>query len=96
MQEEITKGAVSLSVEAVGHGIHHQSDDGRYLIMGNGDRVFAIRNEEAQEHAAPEKMTVLVVEPGKEPYLKEIDPASIRCKRRWAATLLPPIPSLTR
>ena len=41
--------------------------------MGNGSRSFAIRNEEAQEHAAPEKMMVLVVEPMKEPYLKEID-----------------------
>ena len=61
-------------MEAAGYGFHHQSDDGKYLIMGNGDRAFAIRNEEAQEHATPEKMTVLVVEPGKEPYLKEIDP----------------------
>ena len=61
-------------MEAAGYGLHHQSDDGKYLIMGNGDRAFAIRNEEAQEHAAPEKMTVLVVEPRKEPYLKEIAP----------------------
>ena len=61
-------------MEAAGYGLHHQSDDGKYLIMGNGARAFAIRNEEAQEHAAPEKMTVLVVEPRKEPYLKEIDP----------------------
>ena len=61
-------------MEAAGYGLHHQSDDGKYLIMGNGSRVFAIRNEEAQEHATPEKMTVLVVEPRKEPYLKEIDP----------------------
>ena len=61
-------------MEAAGYGLHHQSDDGKYLIMGNGARVFAIRNEEALEHAAPEKMTVLVVEPRKEPYLKEIDP----------------------
>ncbi len=61
-------------MEAAGYGLHHQSDDGKYLIMGNGSRAFAIRNEEAQEHATPEKMTVLVVEPRKEPYLKEIDP----------------------
>ena len=59
-------------MEAAGYGLHHQSDDGKYLIMGNGSRSFAIRSEEAQEHAAPEKMTVLVVEPMKEPYLKEI------------------------
>lgn len=61
-------------MEAAGYGLHHQSDDGKYLIMGNGSRAFAIRNEEAQEHTAPEKMTVLVVEPMKEPYVKEIDP----------------------
>ena len=61
-------------MEAAGYGLHHQSDDGKYLVMGNGSRSFAIRNEEAQEHAAPEKMTVLVVEPMKEPYVKEIDP----------------------
>ena len=61
-------------MEAAGYGFHHQSDDGKYLIMGNGARAFAIRNEEAQEHAAPEKMTVLVVEPMKEPYVKEIAP----------------------
>ena len=61
-------------MEAAGYGLHHQSDDGKYLIMGNGSRSFAIRSEEAQEHAAPEKMTVLVVEPMKEPYVKEIAP----------------------
>ena len=60
-------------MEAAGYGFHHQSDDGKYLIMGNGSRAFAIRSKEAQEHTAPEKMTVLVVEPMKEPYVKEID-----------------------
>ena len=61
-------------MEAAGYGFHHQSEDGNYLIMANGSRAFAIRNGEAQEHATPEKMTVLVVEPRKEPYVKEIDP----------------------
>ena len=61
-------------MEAAGYGFHHQSEDGNYLIMGNGSRAFAIRNGEVQEHAAPEKITVLVVEPRKEPYVKEIDP----------------------
>ena len=42
--------------------------------MTRDGAIFAIRNEDAQKRAAPEKMTVLVVEPGKEPYLKEIDP----------------------
>ena len=61
-------------MEAAEYGFHHQSEDGNYLIMGNGSRAFAIRNGEAQEHAATEKMTVLVVESMKEPYVKEIDP----------------------
>ena len=61
-------------MEAAGYGFHHQSEDGKYLVMANGSRAFAIQNSEAQEHAAPEKMTVLVVEPRKEPYVKEIDP----------------------
>ena len=60
-------------MEAAGYGFHHQSEDGKYLIMSNGRRAFAIRNGETQEHAASEKMTVLVVEPRKEPYVKEID-----------------------
>ena len=29
-------------MEAAGHGFHHQSGDGRYLIMANGTRAFAI------------------------------------------------------
>ena len=61
-------------MEAAGYGFHHQSENGNYLIMGNGSRAFAIRNGEAQEHAAPEKMMILVVKPMKEPYVKEIDP----------------------
>ena len=55
-------------MEAAGYGFHHQSDDGKYLIMGNGSRAFAIHNEEAQEYAAPEKMTVLVVGLGEEDF----------------------------
>lgn len=33
-------------IEAAGYGLHHQSDDGKFLIMGNGTRAFAIRNED--------------------------------------------------
>lgn len=29
-------------MDAAGYGFHHQSEDGRYLIMANGTRVFAI------------------------------------------------------
>lgn len=33
-------------MEQAGYGLHHSSDDGAYLIMGNGTRAFAIRNED--------------------------------------------------
>lgn len=29
-------------MEAAGYGLHHQSDDGKYLIMGNSTRAFAV------------------------------------------------------
>ena len=61
-------------MEAAGYGFHHESEDGKYLIMANGSRAFAIPSGAAPEHTAPEKLTVLVVEPMKEPYVKEIDP----------------------
>ncbi|HBF2362405.1 TPA: antirestriction protein ArdA [Clostridioides difficile] len=35
-------------IEAAGYGFHHQSDDGKYLIMGNGTRAFAVAAEQPQ------------------------------------------------
>lgn len=35
-------------IEAAGYGLHHQSDDGKYLIMGNGTRAFAVAAEQPQ------------------------------------------------
>ena len=61
-------------MEAAGYGFHHESEDGKYLIMANDSRAFAIPSGDTPEHTAPEKLTVLVVEPMKEPYVKEIDP----------------------
>lgn len=29
-------------MEALGYGVHHHSDDRRFLIMGNGTRAFAV------------------------------------------------------
>ena len=81
-------------MEAAGYGFHHESEDGKYLIMANGSRAFAIPIGDTPEHTAPEKLTVLVVEPMKKPYVKEIDPGSIRYRRKWAATL--PLLSLLR
>jgi len=37
-------------MEAAGYGFHHGSDDGRYHIMGNGTRAFAIINENARTY----------------------------------------------
>ena len=31
-------------MEAAGYGLHHQSDDGKYLIMGNGTRLLLFRS----------------------------------------------------
>ncbi len=31
-------------MEAAGYGFHHESEDGKYLIMANGSRAFAIPN----------------------------------------------------
>ena len=42
----------SMSVEQMkeaGYGLHHQSDDGKYLIMGNGTRAFAIAAEQPEK-----------------------------------------------
>ena len=36
-------------MEAAGYGIHHNSEDGRYHIMGNGTRAFAVVNAEVRE-----------------------------------------------
>ena len=36
-------------MEAAGYGLHHQSDDGKYLIMGNGTRAFAILAEQPEK-----------------------------------------------
>lgn len=38
------------------------------------DEMLAFAEQAGREHAAPEKLTVLVVEPMKEPYVKEIEP----------------------
>ncbi len=38
-------------MEAAGYGFHHASDDGKYLIMGNGTLAFAIAAEQSREAA---------------------------------------------
>ena len=36
-------------MQAAGYGVHHQSDDGKYLIMGNGTRAFAVAAEQPEK-----------------------------------------------
>ena len=36
-------------IEAAGYGFHHQSNDGKYLIMGNGTRAFAVAAEQPEK-----------------------------------------------
>ena len=36
-------------MEAAGYGVHHISDDGKYLIMGNGTRAFAVVAEQPEK-----------------------------------------------
>lgn len=43
-------------MEAAGYGVHHQSEDGKYFIMGNGTRAFAVPAQEA----APEQDTFTI------------------------------------
>ena len=44
-------------MEAAGYGLHHQSDDGKYLIMGNGTRVFAIFAEQPENYLKAAEQT---------------------------------------
>lgn len=36
-------------MEVAGYGVHHQSDDEKYLIMGNGTRAFAVLAEQPEK-----------------------------------------------
>ena len=42
-------GLTREQMEAAGYGVHHNSQDGRYHIMGNGTRAFAVVNGEVRE-----------------------------------------------
>ena len=49
-------------MEAAGYGVHHNSEDGRYHIMGNGTRAFAVVNAEVREQEQREAATALAAE----------------------------------
>lgn len=44
-------------MKAAGYGLHHQSDDGNYLIMGNGKQAYAIS---AKEPPPSQKLSALL------------------------------------
>ena len=44
-------------LEAAGYGFHHQSEDGKYLIMGNGMNAFAIPAQQESPIKAAEMTT---------------------------------------
>lgn len=45
-------------MEAAGYGLHHQSDDGKYLIMGNGTWAFAIFAEQPENYLKAAEQTI--------------------------------------
>ena len=49
-------------MEAAGYCVHHNSDDGRFHIMGNGTRVFALVNTDMQERDNPLRTAEMTVE----------------------------------
>ena len=50
----------SMSIEQMkeaGYGLHHTSDDGKYLIMGNGTRAFAVAAEQPENYLKTAEQT---------------------------------------
>lgn len=44
-------------MEAAGYGVHHQSEDRKYLIMGNGTRAFAVAAAPQENYLKNAEMT---------------------------------------
>lgn len=44
-------------MEAAGYGVHHQSEDRKYLIMGNGTRAFAVAAAPPENYLKNAEMT---------------------------------------
>ena len=44
-------------MEAAGYGVHHTSDDGKYFVMGNGTRAFAVAAEQPENHLKATEQT---------------------------------------
>ena len=44
-------------MEAAGYGFHHQSEDGKYMIMGNGTQAFAVAAEQPENYLKAAEQT---------------------------------------
>jgi antirestriction protein ArdC len=44
-------------MEAAGYGFHHQSEDGKHLIMGNGTQAFAVAAEQPENYLKTAEQT---------------------------------------
>ena len=49
-------------MEAAGYGVHHESDDRKFLIMGNGTQAFAVISGQAAERDNPLKNAEMSME----------------------------------
>ena len=49
-------------MKAAGYGLHHSTDDGKFLIMGNGTRAFAVTAEPVQEKDNPLRTAEMTIE----------------------------------
>ncbi len=53
----------SMTVEQMkeaGYGLHHESDDGKYLIMGNGTQAFAVAAVPPEKQPEKKELTALL------------------------------------
>ena len=44
-------------MKEAGYGLHHSTDDGKYLIMGNGTRAFAVAAEPPENYLKAAEQT---------------------------------------
>ena len=60
-------------MEAAGYGVHHISNDGKYLIMGNGTRAFAVAAEQPEKDN-PLRTAEMTLEDAKREYSFSVHP----------------------